>query len=537
MKRWNGWGEESTQYPLPTSSAQYLEAQVGAGLLIPDATFEDILKKVPAPKLPPHSLISTDPEVRARHARGHSMPDWISLRYGTLDTFPDGVAFPNNIEDIRQLMAYARDNQCALIPYGGGTSVVGHINTLSGIPTITVALDKMNKLEVLDRASMLATFGAGIRGPELEQQLNQAGYTLGHFPQSFEWSTLGGWIASRSVGTQCLYYGRIERMFVGGHVETPIGPLDFPVVPASAAGPNLRELFMGSEGRLGFITSATMRIQPIPPKEQFTAVFFPNWEEGCAAAMEIVQAHIPVSMVRLNNPNETETTLQLTGKTQLVNMAHSGLNLIGIREQRCLMIFGVTGTAATARCAHQQASAISRSHHGFVVEPVIGPMWHKSRFTTPYLRNTLWERGYAIDTLETAMPWSNILIAMPKIQQAIQHAAEIFGDKVLVFGHLSHLYTDGASIYITYLFRRTTQPQELYSRWLNMKTAASEQIVAFGGTISHQHGIGLDHASYLAAEKGTLGMKCIKTNLSLFDPDQIMNPGKLISSQENSYVE
>lgn len=539
LKRWNGWGRTEYDYHLPSAAAKYLEALVGRGCAGPDADLGSVLANIPASRLPKHPLVNTDPETRLRHARGQSLPDWVALRSGEIEAFPDGVAFPQNDEEVRQLFAYAAACGAQIIPYGGGSSVVGHLNVLAGSPpALSVDMSLMDSLLDLDETSLLATFGAGVRGPDLEATLNARGYTLGHFPQSFEFSTLGGWIASRSVGTQCYYYGRIENLFVSGHVETPIGALDLPLVPASAAGPDMRHLVMGSEGRLGIITRATVRITPLPKDEHFHAVFFPDWEHGLAALRQIVQQRVPVSMLRLSNAAETETTLQLAGKPKLVNLAHRGLNLIGIREQRCMLLFGATGDKGKTNLACHSAARIARAHQGFVVNPVIGKMWHKTRFTTPYLRNTLWNYGYALDTLESALPWSKVDHAIQQAVTEMQHALEPFGERVHVFAHLSHMYNDGASFYITYLFRQARNeddmllPAETLRRWHAIKDTASQVILAHGGTISHQHGVGIDHAPYLPAEKGSLGMQTLHTVFQQFDPQGMMNPGKLVADSQ-----
>ncbi|HZU86785.1 MAG TPA: FAD-binding oxidoreductase, partial [Anaerolineaceae bacterium] len=515
--------------------AKFLENLVGRGCAGPDADLQTILTRIPPSRLPDHPLVTKDPETRLRHARGQSLPDWVALRSGEIETFPDGVAFPESDEEVQQLFAYAAACGAQIIPYGGGSSVVGHLNVRAGDPpALSVDMCRMDALLDLDETSLLATFGAGVRGPDLEEALNQRGYTLGHFPQSFEFSTLGGWIASRSVGTQCYYYGRIENLFASGHIETPSGALDLPLVPASAAGPDLRHLVMGSEGRIGIITRATVRIARLPQDEHFHAVFFPDWVHGLAALREIVQERVPVSMLRLSNPAETETTLQLAGKPKLVDLAHRGLNLIGIREERCMLMFGATGDKGKTGLAYRRAAGISRAHKGFVVNPVIGKMWHKTRFTTPYLRNTLWDFGYALDTLESALPWSKVDRAIQQAITCMQNALEPFGERAHVFAHLSHMYSDGASFYITYLFRQARDaddlllPEETLRRWHAIKDAASRVIVDHGGTISHQHGIGLDHAPYLRAEKGALGMQTLNTLFHQFDPDEMMNKGKLI---------
>ena len=328
-------------------------------------------------------------------------------------------------------------------------------------------------------------------------------------------------------GQQSYHYGRIENLFAGGHVETPIGEMDFPVHPASAAGPDLKQMILGSEGRLGVVTSATVRVRRLPEAEAFYGVFFHNWEQGATAVREIAQAGIGVSMLRLSNAIETTTTLALAGKDDLVKWAERGLRTIGFDAEGSLLVFGVTGTCRQAAQARIEALEIIRAHGGLMTGTMIGKMWKKSRFYSPYLRNTLWQAGYALDTLETAIPWANVMATALETQDAIREGLAGIGERVLVFAHLSHVYNDGASIYTTYLYRRAS-PDETLRRWKVLKSAASRVIVAHGGTISHQHGVGLDHAPYLAAEKGPLGMQTLETVCKLFDPDGMMNPGKLL---------
>ena len=543
MKRWNGWGDEATTYPLPGSAARYLADLVGEGLHLQDVPLAQALQAVPAAILAPHPLISTDAEERLRHARGQSLPDWIALRSGQIRTFPDGVAYPASDVDVRSLLDYARRTGVKLIPFGGGTSVVGHINPQPGeAPVLTMDLSRLNHLLALDETSHLATFEAGISGPEIEKQLNARGYTLGHFPQSFELSTLGGWVVTRSSGQQSYHYGRIEALFAGGHVEAPAGALDLPVHPASAAGPDLKQIVLGSEGRLGVLTRATLRVRRMPEFEAFYGVFFHNWEEGATAVREIAQAGIGVSMLRMSNALETATTLALSGQDDLVKWAGRALRAVGFGEQRALLVFGVTGTRRQATQARLEALEIIRAHGGLMTGTAIGRMWRKSRFYSPYLRNTLWEAGYALDTLETAIPWSEVAGTAQEVQKVIREGLANVGERVLVFAHLSHVYGDGASIYVTYLSRRPSisagagpaptagaDPEETLRRWQVLKAAASRVILAHDGTISHQHGVGLDHASYLAAEKGPLGMQTLESLVRQFDPQGMMNPGKLLS--------
>lgn len=532
MRRWNGWGDATIQYPLPAHAKRYLAEKIESGMLIPDATLESVLASTHKSRLPQHPLITTNPLERLLHARGQSLPDWIALRSGRIGVCPDGVAYPSSEEEIRSLFTYAHRERIFLIPYGGGTSVVGHITPLERYtPVVTVDLSRMNQLLSLDEISHLATFGAGVNGPTLESRLNRLGYTLGHFPQSFEQSTLGGWIATRSSGQQSFYYGRIEDLFAGGYLETFVGALELKPFPASAAGPDLRQIVLGSEGRLGIISQATVRIRPLPEAEGFYGILFPDWESGVEAIRSIAQKDVLASMIRLSNPQETEITLALSGGERSLSWIQRGLSLLGFHEQRCLLIFAVTGSAKEVSRSRKRIVALTRNFGGLYIGSLIGKTWQKKRFLTPYLRNSLWDLGYATDTLETAVPWSAVHETTQAILEALTSALSPFNERVLAFAHLSHVYTDGASVYVTFIFRRTADPDETFERWQLLKSAASQAIQAHGGTISHQHGIGLDHTPYLLSEKGSTGLALLEAACKALDPDGLMNPGKLLPNR------
>jgi alkyldihydroxyacetonephosphate synthase len=533
MKRIQGWGNTSTDYPVPEPAKGYLDNVVGTPLSLQNVPIEYLLKKLAPSRLPTHPNVSTDPEERLRHARGQSLTDWVDMYDGLIDTFPDGVAFPSNEAEVRDLIRFAEKHEINLIPYGGGSSVVGHLTPLKeGPPSLSLDLARMNQLLELNEENLEATLGAGASGPEIEDQLKRHGYVLGHFPQSWEYSTLGGWIVTRSVGQQSYHYGRIEPLFVTGHMETPVGPLDLPHVPKSAAGPDLRHIVLGSEARLGILTKATMRIRRLPEEEQFYAAFFPNFTLGLTAVREIAQNELNLSMLRLSDPLETETTFQLSGEEKLVKLAKKGLDLFGQGDERCMLIYGLTGSRASNRLADRQLAHFVRKHQGLMVKFYLGEAWMEKRFLTPYLRNTLWELGYALDTLETALPWDKIPSAREQIIASLENGLSQENEIVLVFSHISHVYTNGGSLYITYLFRRAKEPEATLSRWQKLKRAASQQIVTLGGTITHQHGIGLDHKPYLADEKGALGMRIMAEIIKDVDPNQIMNAGKLIELEK-----
>jgi len=529
VRRWNGWGDETTSKALPPRAAEALAEWVGAGTPPRDATRTDALAAVPPSRLAEGAGLSTDPWERLLHARGQSLPDWIALRSGRIGVVPDAVAFPETGDEVAGLLARAKREGARVVPYGGGTSVAGHVNPVaSESPVVTLDLGRLSRLESLDATSRLATFGAGVRGPDLEAALRAHGLTLGHYPQSFELSTLGGWIATRSSGQQSLGYGRIERLFAGGSVETPSGRLDLPCFPASAAGPDLREVVLGSEGRLGVVTQATVRVSPLPEREEVHGVFLPDLATAVAAVRELIATRLPLSMLRLSTPDETRTTLLLAGHERLVRALEAYLSFRGAKEEKCLLLLGVTGSENLVRQTRRQALGMLAMRGGVAAGKAFGREWHRNRFRAPYLRNSLWEAGWAVDTLETAAPWSRVPALLAGVEKALREGLADEGEKVHAFTHLSHVYLDGSSLYTTYLFRIDPDPDATLTRWSRLKSAASKAIVAGGGTISHQHGVGADHAPWLGAEKGELGLRAIRGLLRTFDPDGLLNPGKLV---------
>jgi alkyldihydroxyacetonephosphate synthase len=530
MRRWNGWGDESVEFALNEEALAFLAQRIGAGAPVLDASFEQACARIAASRLPAHRLVDASPEVRLRNALGQSLPDWLRLRYGVIETAPDGVAYPESAQDVRDLLDYARECGAAVIAQGGGTSVAGHLTAPRGVqPVLAVNLTRLRQLHYLDTESQLATFGAGVFGPDLEAQLRARGYTLGHFPQSFEYSTLGGWIATRSSGQQSLRYGRIEQLFRGGSVETPAGTLEIPTFPASAAGTDLREMVLGSEGRLGILTEATVRVTPLPQYEAFHAVFFPDWAAAETAVRHVAQAGLSLSMLRLSNALETTTMLALAGHKKLIAVLEGYLSLRGCKDGKCMLMIGVSGRKASAKAALKEALVLTLPHGGVHVGRTMGEKWKRNRFRNVYLRNAAWGRGYAIDTVETAVDWPRVEAMMLAVEAAATGALAGHGERVHTYTHLSHLYAQGASVYTTFVYRLAGEYASDLARWRSLKQAASMAIVENGGTISHQHGVGGDHAPYLMAEKGELGISAMRALFAHFDPARMMNPGKLVS--------
>jgi alkyldihydroxyacetonephosphate synthase len=528
MRRWNGWGDESIETDLPPRALELLASLVGPGTPPRDATLDAVVAAVPASRLAPDPRADDDPLERVRHARGQSLPDWVALRSGRLGAVPDAVARPVDAAAVADLFALATRTGAALLPYGGGTSVVGGVTVRpSDRPVVTVDLAATAGLHALDETSGLATFGAGTTGPMLEAALEPHGLTLGHFPQSFEASTVGGWVVTRSAGQQSRGFGRIEDLFAGGHLETPRGPYDLATYPASAAGPDLREVVLGSEGRLGVLTDVTVRATTRAKLERFNAYLVPDWDRALLLARRLAQSGLPLSMVRVSTPFETATTFALVGDSRATGLLRRYLGWRGLGPERCLAIVGLTGNPGVVGSTARAVDDLVRGSRG-VAGPGIGSAWRQGRFSAPYLRNALWDAGYAVDTLETATDWTRLPDLAVALGRTLRHGLEPSAERVHAFSHLSHGYPTGSSLYTSYVFRLAADPDETLERWRTLKTAASRVIVEHGATISHQHGVGIDHTPYLAAEKGALGMEAIESIVRTFDPDGRMARGALL---------
>lgn len=531
MRRWNGWGDDTTSMDLSEAARAMMHERLGPGLPGVDATREAMLAQVPASRLSgAHPLIQSDAASRFAMAMGESFADWIRKRFGALPPVPDGVAFPESGAQVRELLDLANANHWVVIPFAGGTSVAGHLDCpVSERPILSINLSRMNRLLHLDKPSQLATFDAGTPGPLVEAQLRAQGYTLGHFPQSFEYSTVGGWVVTRSSGQQSLRYGRIEQLFAGGRMESPVGTLSIPTVPAASAGPDLRELVLGSEGRFGILTEATLRVSQLPEHESFHALFFPHWDAAEAGVRELVQRKLPLSLLRLSNGIETETNLTLAGHARLIGWLQRYLSWRGCSEHKCMLMLGVSADTRTARHALSEARRVLARHGAVYIGAAMGSKWAANRFKGPYLRNTLWDLGYSADTIETAVDWPQVKPLMLAMEQSARDVFAPYGERVHAFTHLSHLYPQGSSIYSQFVWATAKggfAPN--FERWQKLKAAVAATIAAHGGTVSHQHGVGRDHAAHLVDEKGLLGMATLAQLCRHFDPNKIMNPGKLL---------
>jgi alkyldihydroxyacetonephosphate synthase len=529
MRRWNGWGEQTIDARLPDAARKFLRERIGEAAAPKDSALAEVLAGLGRSRLPEHRLVSRDPEARLRASLGQSLEDWLRLRFGRLGPVVDGVAFPDTEDEVREVLDWARDVGALSVPVGGATSVVAHLTPGDGSrPSLAIVMTRLRSLLSLDPLAQLATFEAGVAGPDLEAQLRAYGFMLGHYPQSFDYSTLGGWIATRSSGQQSAGYGRIEALFAGGRIETPTGALEIPAFPASAAGPDLREWVLGSEGRLGIITRATVRLTRLPEREMFLGYVLPGWEAGEAATRELAQARIGLSMIRLANAAETLATLRLAGGGRAVAWLERYLALRGCGEGKVLLLIGVTGGSTQVEAMRMQASAVLSRRGAVSTGALIGRKWRANRFKSAYLRNALWSAGYAVDTMETAVDWPRVKAMMQAIETAGRDALARLGENCHAQTHLSHVYPQGSSVYSTFVFRIGPDFDTSLKCWRALKQVVSEAIVREGGTISHQHGVGKHHSRYLAAEKGERGVRALRAIVEHFDPEGTLDSGDLL---------
>ena len=548
-ERWWGWGTLDRSYPLEDRPGFWPFLRERLGLRGDERSpVVDLAQiELPAPRIPPQALdglrdlvgaenVSISKMNRLTHALGKSYRDLVRLRRGEVENPPDAVVWPREEEQVADLLRLAQQWKLAVIPFGGGTSVVGGVEPteaegLEG--TISLDLKGLNRVLAVDRVSLTATVQAGILGPELERALNDQGYTLGHFPQSFEFSTLGGWIATRAAGHASTKYGKIEQMVVSLRVVAPVGVIETKAAPASASGPDLKGLLIGSEGVYGVITRATLRIHPLPEVRDYRGLLFRSFGDGVQAVREMMQAELFPATVRLSDAGETRAymamrrvpTTRMKALKERVGtwlLARRGYSL----EDGCLMILGLEGDRETVAREREAALAICRAHGGFHLGRSVGRAWHAERFELPYLRDILLDHGVMVDTLETATTWENLESLYARVRDALWEAIEATGVQPWVMAHLSHAYPDGASLYYTFLGRQV--PGHEIEQWWAIKRAATDCIMAHGGTLSHHHGVGLDHAPWLEAEHGPEGVRALRALKRALDPEGIMNPGKLL---------
>ncbi len=537
-RRIGGWGFEGEVYPPSPQLLEWLERRVGSPgpRLAAGPGKPPQLPARPLPRLA--SDVSSDPRDRLAHCRGQGLVDVIRLRSGLIPALPDGVCRPADAAAVAAILGECRRAGVRVIPWGGGTSVTGGVNVVAdSSPTLILELERMAGLSRLDPISGLATFGPGTTGPAVEAALAEHRLTLGHFPQSWELSTVGGWVATRSAGQESLGYGRIEDMVAGLELVAPAGRLHLPARPASAAGPDLRQLVLGSEGRLGVITEATLRVRARPATTIVEGALLPGLEAGLDVVRELVVSGARLTLVRLSDANETQMAMAIgLAASAGAGLVRRYLALRGLGEEACLLLYGSSGERACVRDVLLCGRATVRAHRGVVLGPRPGRHWLRDRFRHPYLRESLLDLGWATDTLETAAPWSAVAAVREKLVAAIAGALAGSGERVAVLCHVSHPYRDGASLYFTFFFRCAADPEASIARWATVKRAASQALVDAGVTLSHHHGVGQWHAPWFEREAGTLGRRILATVAADMDPDGTLNPHVLLDPEDRLEV-
>jgi alkyldihydroxyacetonephosphate synthase len=471
--------------------------------------------------------VFTDDEDRLRHAVGRGYVDLARLRNGALEAAPDAVLMPRSATALQRALEVCAAEGVAVVPFGGGTSVVGGVEPVRGRHGRLISLD-LGALGdvVVDERSLTARLGAGLRGPEAEAALARFGLTLGHFPQSFEYATVGGFAATRSAGQASSGYGRFDSLVSSVRLLAPAGELTTLETPHTAAGPALRELVIGSEGVLGVIPDVTVRVRRAPTVRRYEAWMAESFEAGSEIVRTLAQGPGLPEIIRVSDEEETEGSLALSGPRGLTGRLFGGY--LGLRKRRggALMIVGFEGDEEHVARKRALTVRALRAGGAAYLGQAAGKAWEHGRYQGPYLRDTLMEMGAMVETLETSHIWSRLGELHTAVSGAIREALAEQGTPGLVFCHLSHAYADGASLYFTFISRSRRGAE--VEQWRAVKRAASEAIVAHGGTITHHHAVGRDHRPYMEAEVGQSGLEILRAVKEQLDPAGIMNPGKLL---------
>jgi alkyldihydroxyacetonephosphate synthase len=523
--KWNAWGDPASAKPLSDGIRSLLKQAVG----LEDSGQTEI--DADQVQLRPSALSQenrdalagivgaeycrTDVRDRLLHAGGKSTLDLLKRKAAVQDA-PDAILLPGDDDAVLKILRYCSEHGIAVVPFGGGTSVVGGLDPIRGDFKAVISLDlrRFDQLVELDEVSGQAVLGAGLTGPEAERLLGERGFSVGHFPQSFEYATIGGFAATRSSGQDSAGYGRFNDMVRGLRMITPAGTLDLGRGPESAAGPDLRQLLIGSEGTFGVITQVRLRVHRAPEAVSYEAWSFPDFATGAAALRAVVQNATGPTVIRLSDEAETGVNLATTesiGENQITG--------------GCLGLTVFEGTKEHVESRHAETAALLTAQGGTSLGEGPALAWERGRFGAPYLRDSLLSAGALCETLETATDWSNIPALKAAVTEALTTALAETGTPALVMCHISHVYPTGASLYFTVVAGQRGNPIE---QWQAAKKAASDAIIATGGTITHHHAVGADHRPWMRDEVGDLGVQVLRAVKATLDPAGILNPGKLI---------
>ena len=514
---WSRWGDPGEAGPLPPSARELVDAFLGtsetpavdpAAVVLSEPLTEDLLASLRDIVGGEHVLV--DHEARLHRTRGKSTPDLLRLRAGDGSDSPDAVARPGTHEEVAAVIGWCVEHRVALVPFGGGTSVVGGLvarrDGFAGV--VSLDLVRFDKLLAVDLESMTATLEPGLRGPQAEALLAAHGLTLGHFPQSFEYASIGGFAVTRSSGQSSAGYGRFDSLVVGLRVATPVGELVLGSSPANAAGPDLREVVMGSEGAFGVVTAVTVRVRRVPDVKVYETWRWESFADGTEAMRTLAQSGVVPTVLRLSD--ESETAINLATPAEVGGESSGG----------CLMVTGYEGTAESVAARRTTCTALLASLGGTSLGEDVG--WASGRFHGPYLRDSLLDVGVLVETLETVTFWSRLHEVYDAVKTALSDA---LGEATIVLCHVSHVYETGASLYFTVATSQGTDP---LARWSAAKAAASDAMIEHGASITHHHAVGQDHKPWLAREIGPVGVCMLRALKAELDPTGVLNPGVLV---------
>jgi alkyldihydroxyacetonephosphate synthase len=545
--RWWGWGDEGESFTHEDKPALAPFLMHAIGL---DATrthssptpFERL--EVPAPALPAalaealeqgitQGSVSTDPLDRVVHARGKSLRDLVRHRRGELGRLPDVVVRPADEGEVTAVMRAALESDAVLIPFGGGTSISGSLEAPAEErrPVVSLDLSRLRGVLAIDAASGLARVEAGAFGPDLERQLNAQGWTFGHFPDSFTHSTLGGWIATRSSGMQSDRYGDIADLTRAVRVVTPAGLLVTRPVPSSSTGPSVREMVLGSEGRLGVITEATVQIKRVPARRVILGYLFPTWADGLAAMQDIAASEAAPSVTRVSDANETAFSFATRKAPTVLDRLKSTALTTYLTRRRdfdlgamCLSFIGYEGSERHVAAERKAVGRLVAKHGGLCIGASPGELYDQKKFDTPYIRDFLLDRGTLADVSETSAPWSRLAAVYDAVLGSAHGAFDKLGVRGYIMCHLSHSYHAGACLYFTFAFTPTGDGLAQYDV---VKGAIQQAFIDAGATLSHHHAVGTEHAQWLEADISAPGVAMLRALFDGVDPGNNLNPGKI----------
>jgi alkyldihydroxyacetonephosphate synthase len=548
--KWWGWGPVGVEFThedkpdLGPFIKETLGVEIGRVASAP-IRFKDL--HIPEPRLPDGlraaleqavtaAFVSVDPLDRVVHARGKSLRDLIRQRRGDLPRVPDVVVRPGSEDEVTVVLRAAVTSDAVVIPFGGGSSISGSLEAFvtETRPVISVDLVRLDKLLAIDGSSRLARVQAGIFGPDLEEQLGAQGYTFGHFPDSFTHSTLGGWIATRSSGMQSDRYGDIADMTKGLRVVTPSGTFVTRPVPTTSTGPSVREMILGSEGRLGLITEATVHVRRIPERRTILGYLFRTFAAGLAAMRDIAASDCSVSVTRVSDAQETQFSFAMRRPPTLVDKLQSkALRMFLQRRlgydlrQMCLSFIGYEGSDGHVAEQRRAVGKVVKRHGGLCIGSGPGALYDQKKFDTPHIRDFLLDRGVAADVSETAMPWSHLTPVYDAVTAAAHGAFAELGVQGYLMCHLSHSYHAGACLYFTFAFQPTPRG-DMIVEYDVVKSAIQQAFVDNGATLSHHHAVGTEHAQWLEQDISAPGVAMLEALFDGTDPGKHLNPGKIV---------